>query len=39
MMHLLQAGSMFNNQGPDPIWGHATINEVVDAHLGAMGVV
>ena len=39
MMNLFQAGSMFNMQGPDPIWGNASINEVVDARLGAMGVV
>ena len=25
--------------GPDPMWGNASINEVVDARLGAMGVV
>jgi len=39
MMNLFQAGSMFNMQGPDPIWGNASISEIVDARLGAMGVV
>jgi uncharacterized membrane protein YkvA (DUF1232 family) len=39
MMNLFQTGSMINLQGPDPIWGNATIDEVVDARLGAMGVV
>ena len=39
MMNLFQAGSAFNIQGPDPIWGNASISEVVDARLGAMGVV
>ncbi|MEE9253628.1 MAG: hypothetical protein V3U43_01715, partial [Pseudomonadales bacterium] len=25
--------------GPDPMWGNASIDEIVDARLGAMGVV
>ena len=34
-----QAESMFNMQGPDPIWGNATMDEIVDARLCAMGVI
>lgn len=32
-------GSGFSMAGPDPVWGYATIDEVVDARLGAMGVI
>ena len=39
MMNLFQAGSMIDLQGPDPIWGNATMDEIVTARLGAMGVV
>jgi uncharacterized membrane protein YkvA (DUF1232 family) len=34
----MAAGPMFAS-GPDPMWGNATIDEVVNARLGAMGVV
>ena len=39
LMDLFQAGSMFNMQGSDPIWGNAKMNEIVDACLGAKGVI
>lgn len=39
LMQLFQMGSMFNAYGPDPVWGNASIDEVVDARLGAMGVI
>ena len=32
------AGFAFGT-GPDPIWGNASIDEIVDTRLGAMGVV
>jgi uncharacterized membrane protein YkvA (DUF1232 family) len=32
-------GHKFNITGPDPIWGNATMDEIVNARLGAMGVV
>lgn len=34
----MAAGPMFAS-GPDPMWGNATMDEIVDARLGAMGVV
>lgn len=34
----IAAGAMFAS-GPDPMWGNATMDEVVNARLGAMGVV
>jgi uncharacterized membrane protein YkvA (DUF1232 family) len=34
----MAAGAMFAT-GPDPMWGNATMDEVVTARLGAMGVV
>lgn len=34
----MAAGSMFAT-GPDPMWGNASMDEVVNARLGAMGVV
>lgn len=38
-LSLLGSGSGFNITGPDPMWGHATMDEIVDARLGALGVV
>ena len=43
MMHrilgqITNAGFSFG-AGPDPIWGNASIDEIVNARLGAMGVV
>jgi uncharacterized membrane protein YkvA (DUF1232 family) len=36
----LSPGTMFDMAGdPDPIWGNASIDEIVDTRLGAMGVV
>jgi len=32
-------GPTMSMEGPDPIWGNASIDEIVDARLGAMGVV
>jgi hypothetical protein len=34
----MAAGPIFST-GPDPMWGNATMDEVVNARLGAMGVV
>ena len=34
----MTAGPMFSS-GPDPMWGNATMDEIVNARLGAMGVV
>ncbi len=39
LLSLLNAGGGFNMAGPDPIWGNASIDEIVNARLGAMGVV
>ena len=39
LMYLLNAGVGFNMAGPDPVWGNASIDEIVDARLGAMGYV
>lgn len=39
MTALLNAGSNFNMSGPDPVWGNASMDEIVNARLGAMGVV
>jgi len=35
---VMAAGSMFAS-GPDPMWGNAKIDDIVNARLGAMGVV
>jgi hypothetical protein len=43
MMHRIlsqiTAGGVVFPSGPDPIWGNASIDEIVSARLGAMGVV
>lgn len=40
MLGSLPAGGLdFGAVAPDPIWGHASMDEIVDARLGAMGVV
>lgn len=35
----LATGSMFDMTGPDPIWGNASIDEIVNAQMGALGIV
>ena len=43
MMHRilgqLATGGFAFPSGPDPIWGNASIDEIVDTRLGAMGVI
>lgn len=39
LLSLLNAGGGFNMAGPDPIWGNASMDEIVNTRLGAMGVV
>jgi uncharacterized membrane protein YkvA (DUF1232 family) len=36
---LLSNYNMFNVSGPDPIWGNASISEIAETRLGAMGVI
>jgi hypothetical protein len=38
LQQVMQGGFQFPG-GPDPIWGGASMDEVVNARLGAMGVV
>jgi uncharacterized membrane protein YkvA (DUF1232 family) len=39
LLGLLDYGAGFDMTGPDPIWGNATMDEIVDARLGGMGYV
>ena len=39
LLSLLNAGGGFNMAGPDPIWGNASMDEIVNTRLGAMGMV
>ncbi len=39
LLSLLNAGGGFNMAGPDPIWGNASMDEIVNTRLGAMGLV
>jgi len=39
LLSLLHTGAGFNMAGPDPIWGNASMDEIVNTQLGAMGVV
>lgn len=39
LIQLVQLGSMFNISGPDPVWGNASIDDIVTTRLGAMGVI
>jgi len=39
LQNLFNHASVFEMSQPDPIWGNASISEVVDAQLGAWGVV
>ena len=39
LMQVAQRAPMALGGGPDPIYGNASIKEIVDARLGAMGVV
>lgn len=36
---LLSSGSGFNMAGPDPTWGYASLDEIVNTRLGALGVI
>jgi hypothetical protein len=38
LTQIASAGFSFE-ESPDPIWGNASINEIVKARIGAMGVV
>jgi uncharacterized membrane protein YkvA (DUF1232 family) len=33
------AGAGFNMAGPDPVWGNASMDEIVEVQLGAMGMI
>lgn len=39
VMGQIAGGQMAFPTGPDPIWGNASMDEIVDARLGAMGYV
>lgn len=38
MNRILSSGFAFDS-GPDPIWGNASIDQIVDTQMGAMGIV
>lgn len=35
---LLNSGTFINAAGPDPIWGNASIDDIVNTQLGVMGI-
>lgn len=39
LMQVATAGALSFGGGPDPIWGNASVDEIVNTRLGAMGVV
>ncbi|MBN1996491.1 DUF1232 domain-containing protein [candidate division KSB1 bacterium] len=39
LQSLIQMGGGFSAGGPDPVWGYASMDEIVTTRLGALGVV